>query len=70
MVMSQKKENTPRPTTGKKTLPEKPSWIKEASPDDPIYTRGFMIGGRYLRKSSKDTDATSSDLENREQNKT
>ncbi len=30
------------------------SWLKEASPDDPIFTRGFVIGGRYSpRPSSK-----------------
>ena len=24
---------------------------RQASPDDPIYTRGFSIGGRYSRSS-------------------
>ena len=25
--------------------------IKEAPPDDPIFTRGFVIGGRYPRRT-------------------
>ncbi len=25
----------------------------EASPNDPIYTRGFVIGGRYSRRSRR-----------------
>ena len=29
------------------------SSLKPASPDDPIYTRGFVIGGRYSRRSRR-----------------
>jgi len=31
----------------------KVSGIREAEPDDPIYTRGFIIGGTFSRMSSK-----------------
>ena len=46
--------------TGRKTQREGLSWIKEASPDDPIYTRGYMIGGKRSRTSLKDTPETTS----------
>ena len=31
----------------------KVSGIREAEPDDPIYTRGFIIGGTFSRMASK-----------------
>ena len=34
-----------------KTTPETTSWYRVASADDPIYTRGFTIGGYYSKDS-------------------
>ena len=36
------------------------SLIRQASPDDPIYTRGFAIGGRRSKASSTSTKSSSS----------
>lgn len=36
---------------GPKTAPEKTYSHREASADDPIYTRGFTIGGYYSKDS-------------------
>jgi hypothetical protein len=30
--------------------------VRKASPDDPIYTRGFMIGGRYPKRAPTTED--------------
>lgn len=46
--------------TGHKPIPNMPSWIEEASEDDPIYKRGFVFGGTYSRNSSKSTPETTS----------
>ena len=35
--------------------------IRELSPDDPIFTRGFVFGGRRSRASSPSTKPSSSD---------
>ena len=40
---------------GRSTPKDERFRAREAPPDDPIYTRGFVIGGRYPRRSSKDT---------------
>ena len=45
-------------TTGKVIRKGKRLSIREASPDDPIYTRGYVIGGRHSRSSSKPTPPT------------
>ena len=37
----------------KRRIPGLPSWIEEASVDDPIYTRGFVFGGTYSSRSRK-----------------
>ena len=37
------------------TIPGLPSWIKMASADDPIYSRGYVFGGYYSAKSFKKT---------------
>ena len=34
--------------------------IRQASPDDPIYTRGFVIGGRRSKAASTSTKSSSS----------
>ena len=41
--------------TGNKTLRGKPSWIREASADDPIYKHGFSIGGMNLKNSKPES---------------
>ncbi len=35
--------------------------IREASPDDPIFTRGFVFGGRRTKASFPSTKPSSSD---------
>lgn len=40
-------------TTGRKIIPGTESWFRKASPDDPIYKRGYVVGGRILKGSSK-----------------
>lgn len=36
----------------------KETWMRKASPDDPIYKRGFVFGGMILKKTPKnDTPA-------------
>lgn len=42
-------------TTGRKTAKEMGFGSVEAGPDDPIYRRGWIIGCRNLRSSSKST---------------
>ncbi len=32
------------------------SSIKQALPDDPIYTRGFVIGGRFSKRTPRSSD--------------
>ncbi len=32
------------------------SWLQEASPDDPIFTRGFVIGGRFSKRPPRSSD--------------
>ena len=44
---------------GRSTPKDERFRARKASPDDPIYTRGFVIGGRYSRRSSKDTPSGS-----------
>ena len=40
--------------TGKVTPKERESLIRKALPDDPIFSRGFVLGGRYPRRTPKD----------------
>ncbi len=40
---------------GRSTPKDERFRARKASPDDPIYTRGFVIGGRYSRRSSVDS---------------
>jgi hypothetical protein len=36
---------------------EPPSWMEETSPDDPIYKRGYVIGGQFGgNRSGGDSD--------------
>ena len=51
---SEPSPNTDTSTTGKPTPKGKGFSIKKASPDAPIFTRGFVSGGCYTRRSSKD----------------
>ena len=39
-------------TNRKKTRKEPLSWMRTASPDDPIYTRGLKIGVAKIKKCS------------------
>ena len=48
-------------TTGKRTIPEVPSWIRISSENDPIYKKGYMFGGTYSRNSSKSSQAKTSE---------
>ena len=48
-----------RRTTGRQTRPETPFSLKEASPDDPIYTTGFVIG----EMRSMDSSASSREMD-------
>ena len=46
---------------GKVIRQGKRSSIREASPDDPIYTRGFLVGGNYSgRRTINDQDKNTS----------
>lgn len=47
------KENTDMSATGKVIRKGTRSFITEALPDDPVYPRGFVVGGKYSRGSSK-----------------
>ncbi len=58
---AKKKESSDISATGKRIIPEVPSWIKIASENDPIYTRGFVFGGTYSRHSSKSSPAKTSE---------
>jgi hypothetical protein len=40
--------------------------ITEASPDDPIYNRGFVFGGMRTKDSSRNTAGTNSQPRNQE----
>jgi hypothetical protein len=51
-------------TTGKLTPKGNPSLRREASADDPIYTRGFKIGVTRSTTSSKNTQEKASNSEN------
>ena len=48
-------------TTGKRIIPEVPSWIRISSENDPIYKKGYMFGGTYSRNSSKSSQAKTSE---------
>ena len=48
-------------TTGTKILRGRPSWMREASPDDPIYKRGLIIGEPHLFGFSKNTKGPDSE---------
>jgi hypothetical protein len=49
-------------TTGSKVKGRKPKGtLREASPDDAIYKRGFVIGGHITKKSLKDTQENNSE---------
>ena len=55
------------------STPKKPKkhtfQITEAAPDDPIYTRGYVVGGWYGRRQKKPTDSqqpSGADKANRE----
>lgn len=49
--------------TGKKIPKAKNYLITEASPDDPIFNRGYYIGLTNTVKSLKDTDKNTSESE-------
>ncbi len=59
---AKKKESSDMSTTGKRIIPEVPSWIKIASENDPIYKKGYMFGGTYSRNSSKSSPAKTSEI--------
>ena len=42
-----KKKQTSRKKTEELIPKERKSLVRDALPDDPIFTRGFIIGGRY-----------------------
>jgi len=49
-------------TTGPKAKGRKPKGtLREASPDDPIYRRGFVIGGHITKNSMIDTQENNSE---------
>jgi hypothetical protein len=49
-------------TTGPKAVGKKPKKrSREASPDDPIYKRGFVIGGHITKNSLKDIQENNSE---------
>ena len=50
--MSKKKQTSKsaRKKTEKSNSEERSFVIRKAAPDDPIFTRGFIIGGRYPRR--------------------
>ncbi|NLD05267.1 MAG: hypothetical protein GX672_05150 [Synergistaceae bacterium] len=50
---TEEKGSTDISMTGAKRFPSLPSWIKEASEDDPIYKRGLVFGGTYSSRSTK-----------------
>ena len=54
--MSKKKQTSKsaRKKTEKSNPEERSFVIRKAAPDDPIFTRGFIIGGRYPRRRSHD----------------
>ena len=57
--MSKKKrprQSTDTSTTGKPTRKERESLIRKLSPDDPIFTRGFVIGGRFSKRTPRSSD--------------
>jgi hypothetical protein len=55
-------ENMVKYTTGPKAKGKKPKGtLREASPDDPIYKRGFVIGGHITKNSSKDIPVNNSE---------
>ena len=58
---AKKKESSDISATGKRIIPEVPSWIKIASENDPIYKKGYMFGGTYSRSSSKSSSAKTSE---------
>ena len=49
--------------TGKKTQKENKFLLREASPDDPIFKRGYYIGQTNTVKSLKDTEEKTSEPE-------
>ncbi len=50
---SSQRATTDTTTTGQPIRKGKRFSINRASPDDPIFKRGFVIGGRYSSTSSK-----------------
>ncbi len=57
--MSKKKQSKPSTATsktGRPTPEEVASLLPQASPDDPIYTRGFVIGGRFSKRTPPSSD--------------
>jgi len=62
-IKTQKKAGEAMHTTGKVIREGGEFKIMEASPDHPIYKRGFVIGGRTLKPSSSATPATNSSKE-------
>jgi hypothetical protein len=64
--MSIPEENTDINKTGKVIRKGKKFSITEALPTDPIYSRGYVIGGHYSRRSilkKRDKDANAENLE-------
>jgi len=47
-------------TTGPKTRAGARSSLRQALPTDPIYTRGFSVGGHYSKPLSKNTQVKTS----------
>ena len=52
------KRNKTQKSTGRKTAREVISSVPMASPDDPIYKSGFVVGARRLRNSSIESSNT------------
>ncbi len=58
--MSSQKENTDMTKIGKEIYRSGSFSITPASPDHPIYTRGFVIGGRQLKPSPEKSSSKDS----------
>lgn len=47
-------EEKKEPTTGYLMVNGKPTSIKIAGPDHPIYQKGFIVGGHYTKRNLKE----------------
>lgn len=61
--------NDPASTSvaGKLTLKGRPSLIREAPPNHPIYKRGYVVGGQYSRSSATGSAKKTDQLVNKQQ---